>query len=161
MLALALLALACAPESAQSVTLAPDGPRASEIEDVLRAADARWEAAGVAPNRIVIAPGGAPVRLVPDRAPVAETRTRGRGGDFMGVRWVELYDLDIDVATHELGHALGIDAVGFVRHSLDASGECEGEQRPAMCAHVGHAITTADLELACAAGPCDGFTPEE
>jgi len=154
--AVALALTACMPESVQVVVLTPETP---ELEQLLRAADARWEAAGIDADRIQIGPGGAPVRLVPERAPVAETRTVGRGHVFAGVRWVELYSLDLDVATHELGHALhiGMPELDIV-HIDDA--ECQGDDRPLMCAHVGHRITADDLELACSVGACSHFTPE-
>lgn len=159
---LTLTALAaCAPESVEVVVLTPETP---ELAALLHAADQRWEAAGVAPERIQIGPGGAPVRLVPERAPVAVTRTRGQGSAYRGVRWMELYSLDVDVATHEVGHALGIDAVGFVRHSLDERDGCTAAtMRPIMCSHSApgvDVITSADLELACAAGDCAHFSPE-
>jgi hypothetical protein len=155
--AVAGLALsACLPESAQVVMLTPETP---ELAELLRAADARWESAGVDPDRIQIGPGGAPVRLVPERAPVAETRTVGRGHVFAGVRWMELYSLDLDVATHELGHALHIGYPELdLMHLPEA--DCAGEDRPLMCAHVGKAIGAADLDLACSVGACSHFTPE-
>lgn len=160
-LALVTVALAAAcsgPEGVSSVVLTPETP---EVEAVLRAADQRWEAAGVAPERIQIGPGGAPVRLVPERAPAAETRTIGRGSEYVGVRWMELYSLDEAVALHELGHVLGINAIGFVRHPFEGS-ECDVDpsDRPLMCAHVGNRISDQDLELACSAGDCTQFAPE-
>lgn len=151
-------ALACGTERVETVTLTPTTPA---IADVLRAADARWEAAGVDPDRIRIGEGGAPVRLVPDRAPIAETRIVKRGRAFAGVRWVELFDLDVDIATHELGHALGIEwATDHSRH-LD-EGDCTAPhaERPLMCAVGGGTITAADLALACDVGACAGFEPE-
>jgi hypothetical protein len=153
---LALALVACMPESAEVVILTPETP---ELEALMLAADLRWEAAGVHPDRIQIGPGGAPVRLVPERAPVAETRTVGRGHVFAGVRWVELYSLDLDVATHELGHALhiGMPELDIV-HLPEA--DCAGAERPLMCALVGHAISAPDLELACSVGDCLHFTPE-
>lgn len=161
---LALAAAACAPEAATSVTLAPTS---AELADVLRAADARWEAAGVHPDRIQIGPvgssEGAPVRLVPERAPVAETRTYKRGSEYAGVRWVELYSLDVDVATHELGHVLGIEWATEMSRHLDGA-ECDSTHahtdRAMMCTHVGGAITAADLALACDVGECVTFSPE-
>lgn len=156
---LALLALAaCAQEPAESVTLTPDSP---ELEAVLRAADARWEAAGVDPDRVIVGEGGSPVRLVPGRAPVAETRTVKRGADFAGVRWVELYSLDVDVATHELGHVLGIEwATPESKHLGGPACDAGQHERPTMCAVVGGTITAADLDLACAVGDCTHFSPE-
>jgi hypothetical protein len=166
-LALALAA-GCLPESVDVVVLTPTTP---EVEQVLLAADARWEAAGVAPDRIQIAPGGAPVRLVPERCGsilpgkcVAETRRVMRGHAFRGVRWMELYDLDVDVAAHEMGHALGIkfhiDA--DVESYPDGVADCgsDGAHRPLMCSSAGPAIVASDLDAACSAGACERFTPE-
>ena len=85
-LALAALALvACETESVEAVVLAPE---TAELAEVLLAADARWEVAGVAPERIQIAAvggDGAPVRYVPERAPVSETRTYKRGSAYAGL----------------------------------------------------------------------------
>ena len=167
LLALVLLA-GCLPESVEAVVLTPTTP---EVEQVLRAADARWEAAGVAPDRIQIAPGGAPVRLVPERCEsilpgscVAETRTMGRGHAFAGVRWMELYNLDVDIATHEMGHALGIKfhPDQDTQNYPDGVADCGADvtSRPLMCSHVGAVISASDLDEACAAGPCERFTPE-
>jgi hypothetical protein len=158
-LALATLA-ACLPESVQSVTLSP---ATSDLAAVLHAADARWEAAGVAPDRLIVAPvgsaEGAPVRYTPERAPVSVTRVIGQGSAWAGVRWIELADLTLDTATHELGHALGINlSVLDAEHVADC-----GDDQPAravMCAHVGGAITDADLAMACEAGACVGYSPE-
>ncbi len=157
--ALAALVLAgCLPESVESVVLTPDSP---EIEQALRAADARWEAAGVDPDRIQIGPGGAPVHLVPERGITSQTNTTGHGRAFSGVTSMELNGLDLPMVTHEMGHALGIK---FHPDALDAQGveEClpGAEGRPLMCSHVGHEITAGDLTEACAAGPCSGFSPE-
>lgn len=168
-LALLALAVGCMPESVETVVLTPTTP---EIEQVLRAADARWEAAGVDPDRIQIAEGGAPVRVVPERCGsiragvcIAETRTHMQAFAFRGVRWMELYNLDVDVATHEMGHALGI------QFHLDEDPEEHPEgveacapdaaQRPLMCSHVGPKLTELDVGEACAAGACGGFTPEQ
>jgi len=147
-----------------SVVLTPETP---ELDALLREADARWEAAGVAAERIVIGPGGAPVRLVPERAPAAETLTRGRGKEFAGVRWMELYNLDIAVAMHELGHALGIKyhhdelvTAADVENGAEPPPCGEVSTRATMCSHVGNLIRTEDLELACDAGACMHFTPE-
>lgn len=158
---------ACLPESVETVVLTPTSP---EIEAVLLAADARWEAAGVAPERIQVREGGSPVRLVPERCNpetgrcIAETRTVGRGTAFGGVRWMELYNLDVGIATHEMGHALGIkyhpdgdpvaEPEGVEACAPDAPG------RPLMCSHVGAAIVSWDVSEACAAGACEHFTPE-
>lgn len=158
-LAVALLALAaCAPEAVESVTLTPTSP---EIEDVLRAADARWEAAGVDPDRIVIAEGGAPVRYTPEHAPVSETRIVKRGFSFAGVRFVDLAALDVDVATHELGHALGVDwATPESHHLVGAECDLPALERPTLCASAGSVITAEDLAAVCAVGACRWFTPE-
>lgn len=152
-----LAAVACLPESVHSVTLTPTSP---EVETVLLAADARWEAAGVAADRIVIGPGGSPVSYVPERAPVSETRVIGRGSAYAGVRWIELADLTIDTAVHEMGHALGINVVALDGEDHVRGGGCEGNTRAVMCAHVGNAITVDDLDLACSVGACSHFTPE-
>ena len=154
----------CLPESVDVVVLSPTTP---EIEAALRAADARWEAAGVAPSRIQIGPGGAPVRLVPERlalaggAGVSETRTTKRGSAFAGVRWIELASLEPGIVLHELGHALDIE---FHPDAEDAEGveACAQDvaHRPLMCAHAGSAIGEGDLAAACAAGDCSHFTPE-
>lgn len=159
--ALALVSLAaCLPESVQSVTLSPATP---ELAAVLRAADARWEAAGVDPERIVVAPvgsvEGAPVTLVPELAPVSITRVLGKGGAFVGVEWMHLSSLELDIATHELGHALGI--YGFGEHVTGPDCADESEARPVMCAIVHDSVLSeADLDLACGAGACTGFAPE-
>lgn len=159
---------ACAPTPVESVTLTPTGEHAEAIAGALREADARWERAGVAPDRIQIGDDGAPVTLV-DSLPqinhehvvLGETRTRGRGSAFMGVRWMHLASLDSYVVTHEMGHALGIYAIGFTRHH-DAEGDCEApeETSPVMCAVGGGAITELDLSIACEVGDCTHFNPE-
>ena len=163
LLALALAAAACAPEAATTITLAPTS---AALYDTLRAADARWEAAGVHPDRVVIAEvggEGALVRLVPERAPVAETRVIKHASAYTGVRWVELYSLDVDVATHELGHVLGIEWASETSKHLDGA-ECDPSlphaERALMCAHVGGAIDALSLALACTVGECVGFSPE-
>jgi hypothetical protein len=158
----ALLALsACLPDPVTSVVLTPETP---ELEALLLDADGRWEAAGVDPDRIRIAPGGAPVRLVPERAPMSETSVIGRGSAFAGVRWVELDRLDLDVATHELGHVLGIGGPGqYVRHLDEREPEAcalPPEARPLMCSHAGALLDASSLELACDAGDCARFAPE-
>ena len=102
---LALAALGCAAEAPVSVTLTPES---EAVGEALRAADARWEAAGVAADRIVVAAVGSegtPVRLVPARAGSSETRVSYRGGDFAGVKWIELDSLNLNMVTHEMGHA--------------------------------------------------------
>jgi hypothetical protein len=153
---LAALALAACAAEPVSVVLTPTTP---EIADLLTAADLRWEAAGVAPERIIIGEGGAPVRFVPGR-PASETRVIGRGHDFAGVRWMELGWLSVENATHEMGHALGIG-----RPELDVD-HIEGPEcgdvpdRPTMCPAAGAVITARDLELACSVGRCTGFEPE-
>jgi hypothetical protein len=158
-LVFALTALACGgPQAVESVTLTPETPA---LEAVLREADRRWEAAGVAPERIVIGPGGAPVRLVPERAPTAETRTRGRGGVYVGIRWMELHNLDVSMAMHEMGHAIGIGAASVVGHPIDDA-EClpDAPSRPLMCPVGGTLITEIDLTLACEVAECVHFAPE-
>jgi hypothetical protein len=158
--AVSLLSLAaCLPSSVESVTLTPESP---EVEAVLRAADARWEAAGVAADRVQIGPGGSPVRLVPSRGNTAQTSVRGQGSAYMGVRWVELQSLDLDLATHELGHVLGINVVALDGADHIDAAECGAAQhaRPLMCEVVGGTITATDLDLACSVGRCDWFTPE-
>lgn len=161
--ALAAFALAgCVPESVDVVTLTPSTP---EVEQALRAADARWEAAGVAPERIQIGPGGAPVRLVPERGITSQTNTVGHGRAFSGVTSMELNGLDPAMVMHEIGHALGI------KYHPDADPEAEPEgveacapgaaHRPLMCSHIGQAIGAEDLAEACAAGECSHFTPEQ
>lgn len=151
----------CLPESVDVVVLTPDTP---EIEQALRAADARWEAAGVAPGRIQIREGGAPVRLVPERGNTSQTNTVGHGHAFSGVRSMDLNSLDPAMVLHEMGHALGIkfhpdgdpvaDPAGVEVCAPGAAG------RPLMCSHIGRAIAADDLAEACAAGDCSHFTPE-
>jgi hypothetical protein len=155
---LALAAVGCLPESVKSVTLTPDSP---EIEAALLAADARWEAAGVDPDRIIIGPGGAPVHVDPARGITSQTNTVGRGTAFAGVRSMVLNGLDPAMVSHEMGHALGIKyhPDGMDEHTAP---ECESGApgRPLMCSHTGEAISAEDLELACAEGGCSHFTPE-
>jgi hypothetical protein len=148
---LAVSMVACMPEQVETVTLTPETP---EIAEVLRAADARWEAAGVAADRIVIGSGGAPVRLVPDRYG-HETRVVGQGGTYTGVRWIELLDLHVGAVTHELGHVLGINVVALDAEHIDGS-ECDVDapNRPIMCEVIGEKIT------ACSVGDCTAFLPE-
>jgi hypothetical protein len=163
--ALVLAAAGCLPESVETVVLTPTSP---EIEQVLLAADARWEAAGVDPDRIQIGQGGAPVRLVPERCSgtvcTAETRTHKQGTAFRGVRWMELYSLDVGLAAHEIGHALGIDSHPDQDPEVHPEGveACapDAEGRPLMCSHVGAKLTESDLGDACAVGECPRFTPE-
>jgi hypothetical protein len=154
----ALLALACA-DSGLSVTLTPE---TAEVEAALVEADARWERAGVAADRIVIGPGGSPVRLDASIGNMGDTVITGRGHEYVGVRRITLGNLAPNLVAHELGHVLGINTVALdEEHPLDGA-ECDAgaANRPTMCAHVGSVITTADLELACSVGACVGFTPE-
>lgn len=164
-LLLAVIALtlsACAPEAVR-VTLTP---ATAEIEAVLLEADARWEKAGVAADRITIGEGGAPVTVKDlgwaEEGPVlGVTVGRKRGREFIGVRRMELAALDLPEVIHEMGHALGI-AVGRV-HPFEETGECDPEitERPNMCAiDAGALITEKDLTEACAVGACTHFTPE-
>jgi len=160
LLLLALCLSACLPESVEVVVLTPESP---EIEFLLRAADERWEKAGVAPERIQIGPGGARVRYVPERAGISETRVTWSAGVFRGVKWMELDVLNVDVATHELGHALGIGR-GLVSHPIEheqpEACEPDATNRPLMCSRGGVGITERDLTLACDIGDCTHFTPE-
>lgn len=159
---LALVSLAaCLPESVQSVTLSPATP---ELAAALAAADARWEAAGVDPDRIVIAPvgstEGSPVTLNPELAPASITRVMGKGRAFAGVEFMMLSSLDHDIATHEMGHALGIYGIDG-GHATGPDCADDSEARPVMCAYVHHTVLSdADLALACEAGACVGYSPE-
>lgn len=161
--ALAILAAACAPAPVESVTLTPTGDRAGEIAAALRAADARWEAAGVAPERILIGGGGAPVRFAPTPEGYAGvTHLLFRDRVFAGVDSIDLSSADVDVVAHELGHALGI---GWPMLDDDHAPEevcahAPEPHRPVMCGRGGVAITAADLDMACGAGTCDHFSPE-
>jgi hypothetical protein len=160
-LALLALASACQPESVKVVVLTPSTP---EIAEALRAADARWEAAGVDPDRIQIGPGGAPVRLVPERGNTSQTNTVGHGHAFSGVTSMDLNCLDAGMVLHEVGHALGIKYHRDADAAADPAGveACapDAANRPLMCSHVGHEISADDLAEACAAGACDQFSPE-
>lgn len=159
--ALALVSLAaCLPESVESVTLSPATP---ELAVLLAEADARWEAAGVHPDRVIVAPvgsaEGAPVTLNPELAPASITRVTGRGSAFAGVQFMRLSSLRLDDATHEVGHALGLYRGGG---HVDGP-ECAKDAlaRPVMCAYVHNSVLTgADLDLACEAGACVGYSPE-
>lgn len=155
LLVVAALAVGCLPESTKSVTLTPATP---EIADALRAADARWEAAGVDPDRIIVGDGGASVTLAPERGPTSLTMQVYRAEAFVGVRRIELNKLDVGIVTHELGHAMGADDA---EGALDV-GECERTlpTRPVMCEHVGRTITADDLAQVCADGGCGAFNPE-
>jgi hypothetical protein len=136
-LVFALTALACGgPQAVESVTLTPETPA---LEAVLREADRRWEAAGVAPERIVIGPGGV----------------------YVGIRWMELHNLDVSMAMHEMGHAIGIGAASVVGHPIDDA-EClpDAPSRPLMCPVGGTLITEIDLTLACEVAECVHFAPE-
>ncbi len=155
--------IACGQESL-SVVLTAESP---EVETVLREADARWEAAGVDPDRIIIGPGGAPVTVTyigetgDGNIILGETNTVGRGGEYTRTKWMKLSSLDLAGAMHEMGHALGIGAASVVSHPIDGS-DCEGgfDVRPLMCPHIGNHITEKDLTAACEAGPCKDFIPE-
>lgn len=151
-------AVGCLPDPVETVVLTPTSP---EVDQALRAADARWEAAGVAPDRIQIGPGGAPVRLVPERGTTSETKTTKRGSAFAGVRWMELNSLEPAMVLHELGHALDIewhpDQLG--QDGVEACAP-DAPNRPLMCSHIGKAIGVEDLSAACAAGDCTHFNPE-
>lgn len=162
---LVLVAVGCMPESVETVVLTPTTP---ELARVLRAADARWEAAGVDPDRIQIAEDGAPVRLVPERCVdgicLAQTGIHMQAEAFRGVRWMELYSLDVDVAAHEMGHALGIQfhVDGDPAHDPEGAAACapDADGRPLMCSHGGQKLTELDVGEACAVGACSGFTAE-
>jgi hypothetical protein len=159
-----LLALAaCAPEGPVSVVLTPETP---ELAAVLVEADRRWEAAGVAPERIVLGLHGAPVRVMDlgsmDEGVVTGTTVAFRSERrFGGVRRMGLASLDIANAVHELGHALGI-GVGFVTHPFESDPACASDapSRPIMCEVGGDTITELDLTEACSIGACVGFAPE-
>lgn len=162
LIALALALPGCASDEL-SVVLTPDTP---EIAAVLHEADARWEQAGVAPGRIVISEGGAPVRVAllghTDDGPIhGVTGARKRGAEYTGVSAIDLATLDLPAVIHEMGHALGI-AVGFGPHPLENTGACDldAPNRPVMCAVIGSVITELDLAEACSAGECTHFTPE-
>lgn len=171
---IAIALSACAPEPIETVVLSPESP---EVAEALRLADARWEAAGIAADRIVIEPGGSPVRLV-EREHLHDvpaeatdvTRSIGRGGTYVGVRYMELTSLDLDRVTHEMGHAIGINVVALDVASHVDGPETDEEQaklcaadapnRPLMCRAAGTVITTVDLGLACSVTDCVHFKPE-
>ena len=152
---LAALALGCLPNPTHSVTLTPATP---EVETALLAADARWEAAGVDPNRIIIGPGGAPVTFDPTMGPAAITTQIYEADVFVGVRRIELNMLTADVVAHEMGHAMGaLDA-----ENMQDTGPCvrDAATRPVMCEHTGNAIVADDLAQVCSDGGCGAFKPE-
>lgn len=140
-------------------------PASSDIEAVLVEADARWEAAGVDPERVVIGPGGAPVTLEyigeTSEGPIyGETITVGKAGKFTRVKSMRLANLNVENVMHEIGHALGIGAASVVSHPISGP-ECETENRPLMCpVGRGPKITETDLSTACDKGVCVGFSPE-
>lgn len=162
-LALVALALSACASEETSVVLTPTTP---EIAAVLAEADARWEAAGVAPERIVLGLHGAPVRVVDlgsvEAGPVMGKTVAGWHDDHVRVRRMDLAVLTLPEVMHEMGHALGV-GVGFNHHPLDRAGECDTgtEARPVMCAvGAGALITELDLTEACSVGACVGFSPE-
>jgi hypothetical protein len=167
LLCLSALAVGCVPDGAVSVTLTPTTP---ELAAVLVEADRRWEAAGVAPDRIVLGLHGAPVRVaalgsVDEGEVTGKTVGYRSEGEFGGVRRMDLASLDLANVMHELGHALGI-GVGFVTHPFDHGTETVPEcdldapSRPVMCEVGGDTITELDLTEACSVGACVGFAPE-
>lgn len=167
--AIAVCLSGCASDEL-SVVLTPTTP---EIATVLVEADARWEAAGVAPDRIVIGLHGAPVRVA-DLGSVEAGTVMGRtvvrkrqDSPSIRVRSMDLAGLTLPEVMHEMGHALGA-AVGFNAHPGEhAEGEFPGAcaegvmPRPIMCAvGAGALITETDLTMVCEAGACMHFTPE-
>jgi hypothetical protein len=165
LLCLAALASGCSAPDV-SVVLTPTTP---ELATVLVEADRRWEAAGVAPDRIVLGLHGAPVRVaeelghVHDGASEVLGKTVGYRSErrFGGVRRMDLASLDLANVVHELGHALGI-GVGFVSHPFDSDPACalDAPSRPVMCEVGGDTITELDLTEACDIGACVAFNPE-
>lgn len=164
-LALLCVALsACVGADGVSVTLTPE---TSEVETALRVADARWESAGVAPDRIVVSTvggAGAAVRVVPDR-PASKTNVVGKGRELARVKSIGLNSLDADMVAHEMGHALGLYAIGFGDlhprgPECDTGAEHPHAGRPLMCAIVGGVIDEATLSEACDVGACVAFNPE-
>ena len=154
-LALAALALTACGQDEVQVVLTPATP---ELAVLLLEADARWEAAGVGADRIIIGEGGAPVTLSDEQNSYTQIDTAF--GEMVGINWMRLGRLDPDHALHEMGHALGInDDAQEVNHLHGP--ECDATPRPVMCAKESRfIITEADLDLACNVGSCAAYEPE-
>ena len=118
----------------------------------LRAAIARWEAAGVRPGMVYAAPGGAPV-TTPNLD--GGGYTARRVSEITHVKWVEVRTTRQRTWVHEVGHVLG--AIGHVPCDTGA----DPSDRPVMCDQGGWILDETSLALICSRVPCDFFAPDE
>lgn len=162
LLALAALLAACGEPYPSTIYLAPED---ATLAALAVAADKRWEAAGAAPERVVVVPRGTPGAVPLRWQPTSSIRRVCRvpdnyypeaavGGcveynsDEIPKRVWLAVDASQGCMDHEMGHLLGV-----VDH-ISAAGALMREDSGSW------QITEADLEAVCSAGDCTGWTPE-